>query len=153
MLKCNYLVTSSLIPSLSSPNGLHVKMQPFGNIQYNSLFKFSKWSPFQTIPFVNFRYISLSKCSPNCLHFKLLQIGYSGLNNSKNDLQMFSMSKCNLLVTSCTIPSSSSPNGLHFKLYQLSNSDLSHSRNVFQIVSKLSPCQKATNYLLLQKSC
>jgi hypothetical protein len=66
------------------------------------------------------------------------------------------ISKCSpcqnatLLVTSSTIPSLSSPNGLHLKLYHLSNSDLSHSRNVFQIVSKLSPCQKASNYLLLQ---
>jgi hypothetical protein len=51
MSKCNYLVTFSLIPSLSSLNGLHVKMQLFGNFSYNSLFKFSKWSPFQTIPF------------------------------------------------------------------------------------------------------
>jgi hypothetical protein len=150
MSKSNYLVTSGLIPSLGSPNGLHVKMQPFGNIQYNSLFKFSKWSPFQTIPFVNFRSISFLKCFPNCLHFKLLPFGYFDLNNSWNDLEMFSMSKCNLLVTSSTIPSLSSPNCLHFKLYHLSNSDLSLSRNVFQIVSKLSPFQKATNYLLFQ---
>jgi hypothetical protein len=119
-------------------------------LQFNSRFKFSNWSPFQTTPFVKLRSISFSKCSPNCLHFKLLPFGYSGINNSQNDLQMFSMSKCNLLVTSSTIPSLSSPNGLHFKLYQLPNSDLSHTRNVFQIVFKLSPCQKATNYLLLQ---
>jgi hypothetical protein len=74
MSKCNQLFTS---PVKLFPNCLQIvsKLSLCQNatncslLQFNSPYKFSKWSPFQTIPFVNFRSISFSKCSPNCLHF------------------------------------------------------------------------------------